>query len=59
MLSIFATTDYHNQLEQIINQEQRLDELIVIYDILEDKPTPNGKHNSNQEWRDIFSNRLA
>ena len=41
MLSIFATTDFHSQLNEIINKEDRLNELVDIYDSLEKRPTPS------------------
>ena len=41
MLSIFATTEYHKQLKQIIGKEDRLDELVNIIDILEKRPVPS------------------
>lgn len=42
MLSIFATTEYHDQLNQIIAKEDRLNELVDIYDSLEKLPIPSG-----------------
>ncbi|MEM6321941.1 MAG: hypothetical protein AAF960_30055, partial [Bacteroidota bacterium] len=39
--SIFATTKFHTQLDQIIQQEDRLSELVDIYDILSKRPTPS------------------
>jgi len=38
MLSIYATTEYHPQIREIIDQEYRLDELVQILDSLEHKP---------------------
>jgi len=38
MLSIFATTKFHAQLQQIIEKEERLHELVDIQDILEKRP---------------------
>ena len=38
MISIYATTNYHDQLQQIISLEDRLDELVSIIDILEKRP---------------------
>lgn len=41
MLSIFATTDYHDRIQSIIHKEDRLDELVTVVDILEHQPTPS------------------
>ncbi len=41
MLSIFATTKFHAQLDEIINKEDRLHELVDIHDILEKRPNPS------------------
>jgi len=41
MLSIFATTEYHNQLHEILAKEDRLNELVEIFDFLEKRPTPS------------------
>ena len=41
MVSIFATTEFHDQIQAIIQQEDRLEELVSIIDILEQRPTPN------------------
>ena len=41
MLSIFATTEYHERLQQIIAKEHRLDELVDIVDLLENRPIPS------------------
>jgi hypothetical protein len=41
MLSIFATTEYHEQLNQIIGKEDRLDELVSVFDILKNRPVPS------------------
>ncbi|RMF01666.1 MAG: hypothetical protein D6772_04475 [Bacteroidetes bacterium] len=41
MLSIYATTKYHNTLRQIIAQEDRLHELVHIVDYLQEAPLPN------------------
>jgi len=41
MLSIFATTKFHPQLDQIIQKEDRLSELVDIYDMLEKRPSPS------------------
>ncbi len=38
MVSIFATTDLHDQISQMIQQEDRLDELVSVIDILEQRP---------------------
>lgn len=39
MLSIFATTEYHEQLHQILAKEDRLNELVELFDILEKRPS--------------------
>ena len=41
MLSIFATTEYHDQIKKIIEKEDRLDELVSVIDILEKRPVPS------------------
>ena len=41
MVSIFATTEFHDQIRAIIQQEDRLEELVSVIDILEQRPTPN------------------
>ncbi|MEO1516934.1 MAG: hypothetical protein AAFV95_18065 [Bacteroidota bacterium] len=41
MLSIFATTEHHAQLLEMIQQEDRLEELVSIIDILEKRPVPD------------------
>ena len=41
MLSIFATTEYHAQLAAFINKEDRLDELVKVVDILENRLDPS------------------
>ena len=41
MLSIFATTEYHAQLKQIIKKEDRLEELVSVFDLLENRPVPS------------------
>lgn len=38
MLSIYATTEYHAPLKAFISKEDRLDELIKIVDLLEERP---------------------
>lgn len=38
MLSIYATTEYHDQLNEIIRKEYRLDELVEVVDSLSQKP---------------------
>ncbi|MEO0777247.1 MAG: hypothetical protein AAFW73_11225 [Bacteroidota bacterium] len=38
MLSIFATTEYHSQIHAILEREDRLSELVTIYDLLERAP---------------------
>ena len=42
MLSIFAPTKYLEQVNQIIQSEDRLDELVEIKNILTNEPTPDG-----------------
>lgn len=44
MISIFATTRYHDFLRQAINKEDRLHELVQIIDPLEQAPIPSGEH---------------
>lgn len=39
MLSIFAKTEHHSQLHEIINKEDRLEELVTVVDLLEKRPT--------------------
>ncbi|MEL6866364.1 MAG: hypothetical protein AAFP19_18210 [Bacteroidota bacterium] len=41
MLSIFATTDHHTSIRNIIQKEDRLSELVEVLDSLENRPTPN------------------
>ncbi|MBX2877251.1 MAG: hypothetical protein KTR30_34340 [Saprospiraceae bacterium] len=41
MLSIFATTEYHSQIQEIIQQEDRLHELVSTADLLERQPIPS------------------
>ncbi len=41
MLSIFATIEYHQQLNEFIAQEERLNELVDVLDILENRPIPS------------------
>jgi tetratricopeptide (TPR) repeat protein len=41
MLSIYAPTKYHEQLTQIIQKEERLDELVDIVNILVAEPRPD------------------
>ena len=41
MVSIFATTEFHDQLRSIIQQEDRLEELVTVVDVLEQRPTPD------------------
>ncbi len=41
MLSIFAKTEYHEQIQQILAQEDRLAELVNVYDLLTQRPTPS------------------
>lgn len=41
MLSIFATTEYHERLNAIINKEDRLEELVSVVDILKTRPIPS------------------
>lgn len=41
MLSIFARIDHHSQLNKIINKEDRLNELVSVVDILENRPEPS------------------
>ena len=44
MLSIYASTDIHPQIQAILQKEDRLEELVNLIDHLENKPVPNG-HN--------------
>ena len=41
MLSIFATTDFHEQIQAIIHTEERLHELVTVVDLLENRPVPS------------------
>ncbi|NRB49969.1 MAG: hypothetical protein HRU41_20000 [Saprospiraceae bacterium] len=41
MLSIFATTDFHEQIQAIIHKEERLHELVNVLDLLENRPIPS------------------
>lgn len=41
MLSIFATTDFHEQIQAIIHKEERLHELVEVLDVLENRPIPS------------------
>lgn len=41
MLSIYAPTEYHSRLKDIINREERLDELVAIIDHLKERPIPS------------------
>ncbi len=41
MLSIFATTEHHEQLQQFLAKEDRLNELVDVSDLLESRPAPS------------------
>ncbi len=43
MVSIYATTEYHEQLQSIINRVDRLEELVTTIDILEQRPLPSAE----------------
>lgn len=40
MLSIYAATKFHDQIHAIIQQEDRLDELVRVIDYLDERPLP-------------------
>lgn len=42
MISIYASTKYHDQLHSWIQTEDRLSELVQVVDYLKDRPLPNG-----------------
>lgn len=42
MLSVFATTEKHADIRAIIQQEDRLEELVTIFDLLAHPPSANG-----------------
>lgn len=41
MVSIFATTEFHDPIRQIIQLEDRLEEVVDIVDVLEQRPRPD------------------
>ena len=59
MLSIFATTEFHEQLHQIIAKEDRLHELVTVIDLLAQKPTSNALTIPDQKRRNRIYARLA
>jgi hypothetical protein len=44
MLSIYASTKYHDWLTDTIQKENRLDELVRIVDYLEERPVPSARN---------------
>ncbi|MCI5082216.1 MAG: hypothetical protein MRY78_10995 [Saprospiraceae bacterium] len=53
MLSVYAPTKYHDQILNIIQQADRLEELVTIIDYLDHRPIPNG-HNVLIRQEEIF-----
>ncbi len=61
MLSIYAATEHHPQIDEIIKKEDRLNELISVLDFLENRPVPsaqsilikNGEINLPLDWYNL------
>lgn len=41
MLSIFATTEHHTLIQEVLDKENRLSELVEVFDFLAHRPTPS------------------